>query len=207
MEERLPMRARIVEGAWGCMREHGVRSATTKAVAHRAGVSEGSIYNHFANRSELIIEAFALATQGIRQRAAELEQLVGADTVEQNLVGLMEAIIEFFREVAPIVGSILGDPELRAWFTEGAVPSPDGGALTPLTGVVEVSAYLEREYQQGRLPNRGSWPVAAAMLIGACLHYVYLEQLSPSGIHGMLPGETTSAASYARDVVHTLLDQ
>jgi AcrR family transcriptional regulator len=199
------MRDRIVEATLECMREHGVRGTTTKIVASHAGVSQGSIYNHFTNRSELIVEAFRLATGTIRDHAGSLEQLVGANTPEDNLVTLMEAVIEFFRGIAPIVGSVLGDPELRSWFTDERVPDPTGRPLTPLTGVVELSEYLELEHQAGRLPEQGSWAACATMLIGSCLHYVYLEMLSPSGVAAVLPDTQTSAAGYARTVVRTLL--
>ncbi|MGI5271461.1 TetR/AcrR family transcriptional regulator [Nonomuraea sp. CA-218870] len=204
MDPRAPMRDRIVAAALACMREHGVRGTTTKMVARRAGVSEGSIYNHFTNRSELIVDAFGLATQAIRQRTHGLGQLVGVNTVEENVVTLMEAAIAFLRDVAPIAGSVMGDAELRSWFTEGTVPDPEGRPLTPLTGVAELADYLQREHQAGRLPAHGSWVACASMLIGACLHYVYLELLSPSGIAGVLPPEEGSARAYARTVVRTL---
>ncbi|WP_329081964.1 MULTISPECIES: hypothetical protein [unclassified Streptosporangium] len=44
------------------------------------------------------------------------------------------------------------------------------------------------------------------MLIGACQQYVYLELLSPAGIHGVAP-HVASPADYAREVVHTLLGE
>ena len=108
------MKERIVRSAVESMQEHGVRGTTTKVVARRAGVSEGSIYNHFANRSALIVEAFGAMTAGIRRHAASLGSLAGTGTVEQNLVSLMESVMEFFREIAPVVSSVIGDPELRA---------------------------------------------------------------------------------------------
>ncbi|MCT2584200.1 TetR/AcrR family transcriptional regulator [Actinophytocola gossypii] len=206
MDPKAPMRDRIVTAALECMRERGVGGTTTRSVARRAGVSEGSIYNHFANRSELIVEAFGLATEAIRGRARELEHLVGTGSVEENLVTLMAAVIDFFREIAPIVGSIVGDPELRSWFTEGKVPGQEGGPLTPLTGVVEVSGYLEHEHEAGRLPGRGPWVVCASMIIGACLHYVYLELLSPAGIAGLRPDDETSPLAHSRAVVRALFD-
>lgn len=201
------MHDRIVEAALECMREHGVRGTTTRIVARRAGVSEGSIYNHFTNRSELVVEAFGLATQSIRHHASGLGQVVGTRTVGENLVTLMEAVIGFFREIAPIVGSILGDPELRSWFTGRNVPSPEGDLLTPLTGVNELSEYLEREHRAGRLTERTSWAACATMIIGACLHYVYLELLSPAGLAGALPDGENSDRSYARAVVCTLFNK
>ena len=198
------MRDRIIEATLECMREHGVRGTTTKIVAAHAGVSQGSIYNHFTNRSELVVEAFRLATGTIRDHAAGLDRLVGTETPEDNLVALMEAVIGFFREIAPIVGSVLGDPELRSWFTEGKVPDAEGQPLTPLTGVVELSDYLEREHRAGRLPKQRSWAACATMLIGSCLHYAYLELLSPAGVAAVLPVAEASPAGYSRTVVRTL---
>lgn len=198
------MRDRIIEATLDCMREHGVRGATTKTVARCAGVSEGSIYNHFTNRSELVAEAFGSVTQEIRGHAGGLQRLVGVNTVQENLVTLMEAVIEFFGEIAPIAGSIIGDPDLRSWVTEGTVSSREGPPLTPLTGAIELSAYLEAECEAGRLPPRGSWSVRATMLLGACLHYVYLDLLAASGAAGVLPDGEKTAHEYAHAVVGTL---
>lgn len=201
------MHDRIVEATLECMREHGVRGTTTKTVARRAGVSEGSIYNHFTNRSELIVEAFVTATDGIRHHAEGLTQLVGANTIEENLVTLMNEVIQFFREVTPIVGSILGDPELRSWFSRGEVSGAESGPLTPLTGVTEIAAYFEAEHQLGRIPDPRPWPVVAAMLIGSCLQYVFLEMLTPSGIHSVDSESASSQTDYTRSVVRTLLGE
>ncbi|MEV4161868.1 TetR/AcrR family transcriptional regulator [Nonomuraea dietziae] len=206
MSETTPMQDRILRAALECMREQGVRATTTKMIARQAGVSEGSIYNHFTNRSELIVSAFAMATREIRHHAEGLEYLVGKNTVTENLVSVAESIIEFFREVSPITGSVLGDPELRSWFADGEVRDLADRSLTPLTGVVEIASYLEREHAGGRLPGRASWPVVAAMIIGACQHYVYLELLSPRGIHDVTAEDISSPAGYAREVVRTLLD-
>lgn len=204
MATTVSMHYRVLEAALACMREDGVRGTTTKKVARRAGVSEGSIYNHFANRSELIVEAFGLVTEPVRDHARKLQELVGANTVEENLVTLMETVIPFFQDVTPIVGTILGDPELRSWFTKSQVPAPDGWPLTPLTGVTELSAYLEEEHRLGRLHEKTSWVACSTMLIGACLHYAYLELLTPSGLAEVAP-DTEGVRDHARDVVRTLL--
>ena len=200
------MRNRILEAALDCMRETGVRGTTTRSIARRAGVAEGSIYNHFTNRSELIVDAFALATHDIRAHVAALQQRVGTHTVEDNLVSLMEAVIEFFEEIFPIVGSILGDPQLRSWFTDGTVASPQGEPLTPLTGVVELGKYLEAEHDQGRLAGNRCWTTCASLLIGACLHYVYLQMLSPQGIAGVTAQSGQSPRTYAREATRTLFE-
>lgn len=207
MEEMTPMRERILTAALDCMREHGVRTTTTKLVARQAGVSEGSIYNHFTNRSELIVAAFLVATEGIRHHAEGLSRLVGVNTVEENLVTLMNEVIDFFREVTPIVGSVLGDPELRSWFTRGEISNPSGGALTPMIGISEITAYFEAEHQLGRVPARRSWAVVASMLVGSCLQYVYLELLSPAGLHGLDSESNASQMDYAYDIARNLLGE
>ena len=198
------MKDRIVRSAVECMQEHGVRGTTTKVVARHAGVSEGSIYNHFANRSALIVEAFGAVTARIRRHAAGLASLVGTGTVEENLVSLMESVIEFFREIAPVVASVIGDPELRGWFSEGRVADGDGNPLTPLTGVDELSDHLASEHELGRLPDRPSWTACATMLIGACMQYVYLELLTPIGLPDGTADGGDSVRTFSRSVVRSL---
>lgn len=198
------MKERIVRSAVESMQEHGVRGTTTKVVARRAGVSEGSIYNHFANRSALIVEAFGAMTAGIRRHAASLGSLAGTGTVEQNLVSLMESVMEFFREIAPVVSSVIGDPELRAWFSEGRVTDDDGSPLTPRTGVDELSDYLASEHRLGRLPERPSWTACATMLIGACMQYVNLELLTPIGLSDSAADSGEAVHTFSRSVVRSL---
>src|SRR6266511_2411309 len=53
-----PMRERIVAAAIQVIRERGVTRATTKEIARAAKVSEGSIYNHFENKTALFGAAF-----------------------------------------------------------------------------------------------------------------------------------------------------
>lgn len=205
MGDAASTRDKIIEAAVGCMREHGVRSTTTKMVARQAGVSEGSIYNHFTNRANLIVAAFMAATADIRYSAETLQNSAGIGSVEENLTGTMSEIIRFFRRIAPIAGSIIGDPELRSWFTNGQVAAPDGSLLSPANGIVGVSAYLERERAIGRIPTETPLRITASMLIGACLQYVFMEQLStgrgPDSGDMLLP----EAEDYARQAVRALL--
>ncbi|NDK31676.1 TetR/AcrR family transcriptional regulator [Nesterenkonia haasae] len=207
MSANQAMRERLVVAALESMRTRGVAGTTTKSVARLAGVAEGSIYNHFANRSELIVEAFSQATGDLRQHARSLSDMVGVRTVEDNIVGLMEAIVHFFREFSPMLGSILGDPKLREWLTRAELRDADGETLSPATGIKELGTYLEKEHGEGRLPSRPSWPAAAAMLIGACQQYVYLEQLTQGGIHQVMPTPERSDAEFAAEVFATLFGQ
>ena len=49
-------RMQILMGASQVFAEKGYHQATTKEIAKAAGVSEGTIYNYFANKRELLVE-------------------------------------------------------------------------------------------------------------------------------------------------------
>jgi AcrR family transcriptional regulator len=60
-------RAQILDAAASVFADKGFHRATTKEIATRAGVSEGTIYNYFENKADLLI--------GIMTRLAKLEGL------------------------------------------------------------------------------------------------------------------------------------
>jgi TetR/AcrR family fatty acid metabolism transcriptional regulator len=60
-------RNQILDAAATVFAEKGFHPATTKEIAKAAGVSEGTIYNYFANKADLLI--------GMITRLAELEHL------------------------------------------------------------------------------------------------------------------------------------
>ena len=98
---RQAMRDRILAAAVSVMRERGVTNTTTKEIARVAGVAEGSIYNHFANKTELVAASMAEVAGGIRDALAACTGRVGASTVEANLAELAEAEIDLLHRPAP----------------------------------------------------------------------------------------------------------
>jgi AcrR family transcriptional regulator len=60
-------RAQILDAATSVFADKGFHRATTKEIATRAGVSEGTIYNYFENKADLLI--------GIMTHLAKLEGL------------------------------------------------------------------------------------------------------------------------------------
>jgi AcrR family transcriptional regulator len=69
-EERIATRrSQILDGAAAVFAEKGFHRATTREIAQAAGVSEGTIYNYFDSKEDLLI--------GIMSRLIELEQLGG----------------------------------------------------------------------------------------------------------------------------------
>ncbi|TDD95466.1 TetR/AcrR family transcriptional regulator [Actinomadura rubrisoli] len=110
-----PMRDRILAAAIEVIRGRGIVAATTKEIARRAGVSEGSLYNHFANKTALFAAALGEVTGTARAAMAALGASAGQGTVEGNLVRLAADMVRFYGELLPMTGPVLADPELIAW--------------------------------------------------------------------------------------------
>ncbi|MUN40761.1 TetR/AcrR family transcriptional regulator [Actinomadura litoris] len=144
-----PMRDRILAAAIEVIRGRGITAATTKEIARNAGVSEGSLYNHFANKTALFAAALGEVTATARTAMAALMGATGQGSVEGNLVRLAAEMIRFYGELLPMTGPVLADPELIAWLRadgparaqEAAQAKPRGrarsgqGATQPGTGL------------------------------------------------------------------------
>ena len=137
-------RDQILDAAAKVFAEKGFHRATTKEIAQVAGVSEGTIYNYFANKGDLVI--------GIITRLAKFDQLDGefAQAFQSDARGLLTAIfrdrtgrieqnMEMVRAVLP---EILISPELRERFYQQFV--------LPIAEFIEknVQARVEMGYLQ-----------------------------------------------------------
>ncbi|MEV4005440.1 helix-turn-helix domain-containing protein [Actinomadura sp. NPDC049753] len=109
------MRDRILAAAVTVIQARGIVAATTKEIARTAGVSEGSLYNHFANKTALFAAALAEVTGTARTAMTGLAGSVGQNTVEENLTRLATEMVRFYGELLPMTGPVLADPELIAW--------------------------------------------------------------------------------------------
>jgi AcrR family transcriptional regulator len=123
-------RQHILEAAARVFGERGFRGATVHDVAEAAGVADGTIYNVFANKADLLLSLLdPLATQTIGQ---PLTQPAPADTA-----ALLEGLFRdrwdaFTPELLSILRVVLSealiDAEVRAAFLERVIEP----ALQPL---------------------------------------------------------------------------
>jgi AcrR family transcriptional regulator len=113
-------RNQILDAAATVFAEKGFHHATTKEIAKVAGVSEGTIYNYFASKPDLLI--------GIMTRLAELEHLDEELTdalqtdardfliaVSRHRLGLIHQNDEMVQAILP---EMLANPELRERFRQ-----------------------------------------------------------------------------------------
>ena len=150
----------------------GLVRATTKEIARAAGLSEGTLYNHFANKEELFLcslnelpSGFVSLIRGLRERA-------GTETVQSVLGQIARSALDFYAEAIPMGASFFADPELLARHREllqqrGAGPQRANDA---------VAAYLRAEQGIGRVRGDADPDAVAYMLLGALYQYVYWRQ-------------------------------
>lgn len=199
---RAPMHDRLTEATLAVIRERGPAGATTREIARAAGVSEGSLYNHFAGKTDLISAAMADVAGGIRAAVQRLYERTGRASVESNLADFAVRAIAHFRELLPIASAAIGDPETMRWVRQR---QPDGVLPGLVAGNLALAGYVEAEMERGRVDASLSAPYIAALLLGGCQQYAFLSLFAETQELGERTGVAPEPGRYARQLVAALL--
>jgi AcrR family transcriptional regulator len=111
----------ILEAALAVFSEKGFAQATTAEIARSAGVAEGTIYNYFKSKRELLIAVIRELIITIPLLDL-IERIPGADIADtfkqilQNRFNLIET--GPVSRIPPLMGEIVRDPELKALWSE-----------------------------------------------------------------------------------------
>src|SRR5215208_7504704 len=146
--------------------------ATTKESARAAGLSEGTLYNHFANKEELFLCTLNELPSGFVTLIRGLQERVGTETVPAVLSQVAASALEFYAEAVPMGASFFADPEL---LTRHRVLLQQRGA-GPQRANEAVAAYLRTEQGIGRVRGDADPDAVAYMLLGALYQYIYWRQ-------------------------------
>lgn len=84
--------------------ENGITETTIRDIASRAGIADGTMYNHYASKEELAWELFSEGLAGFTQELAELRHQHG--TLEAQTKAMVERFCQFFDE-DPVLCSYL----------------------------------------------------------------------------------------------------
>src|SRR5215210_5523921 len=154
------------------MLSKGLVRATTKEIARAADLSEGTLYNHFANKEELFLCTLNELPSGFVSLIRGLQERAGTEAVQSVLEQIARSALDFYGEAIPMGASFFADPELLARHREllqqrGAGPQRANEA---------VAAYLRTEQEIGRVRGDADPDAVAYMLLGALYQYVYWRQ-------------------------------
>lgn len=134
-------RTQILLGAAEVFAEKGFHKATTREIARRAGISEGTIYNYFDNKRELLLAMIELI--GLRS----LKEIISGD-LPDNPQALFTTVVQdryqLVQErgylIAPIIAEIFADAELRQMVYQKII--------LPVSGYLE--RYIQTQIEAGR---------------------------------------------------------
>ena len=77
-----------------------------------AGVAEGTIYRHFADKQDLFYAAFSAKSAITADEFLRLPELAGKETIRENLRRFISVIEDIERTIAPLQASMWSDKEL-----------------------------------------------------------------------------------------------
>jgi AcrR family transcriptional regulator len=152
------LRERLLGAAEGLLAESSPAAITTRALAKAAGVSDGVLYNHFEDKSAVVVAAL------VRRFSALVESFLAAlpapreANLRESLETVALALVDLNTKAAPLFSKLLGDPGLLERFVAGihSHDIPFGGKQIRDALVT----YLDAEQEGGRI---GAVDIGAAV--------------------------------------------
>jgi AcrR family transcriptional regulator len=164
-------RAQLVDAAERVLRAKGLARATTKEIAREAGLAEGTLYLHFADKLDLVRAVHERLLPAFIEVLRHLPARAGTGTVEANLTELARSALRLYRDLLPLGSSLFADPELLERFR--ALLARQGGG--PHRAWEPVVAYLRAEQALGRVAAGADPAAATLLLLGACQQLAFVE--------------------------------
>src|SRR5260370_7842513 len=110
------MRDHLIDVADRLLANKDVTSITARELARAADVSDGVLYNHFADKNDLLVTALV---RHFGRLVAELQADLptpATATAEENLQRLAGSLLELHRAAFPLLGKRLAQPALLQRF-------------------------------------------------------------------------------------------
>lgn len=164
-------RERIRTATLELLREKGIARLTTKEIAERARVSEGSIFYHYTNRAGLLAAIF---DQALAPLVELREHGIGAQGLRDTLNDFTTVVEQFLEHAVVVMFASQSDIDLRTGLTEYLSANPD---RTPQRGIHLVGDYLTALQESGAIRAGIDIQTAAFMLISSCMTRVSLPWL------------------------------
>jgi AcrR family transcriptional regulator len=164
-------RRELIDATAKVIREIGVSRLTTREVARASGRSEGTIYNHFTDKLDLVEAVLRDRVEEIRLSFSPLQP--GEGEVRAQLEAFLAQQIAVRRDLLPIEAGLVAEPDLRDRHRD-MLDDADRG---PQLGHRRLAAYLQAEQELGRFPADRD-PVATAFLLMAATREAVMLELT-----------------------------
>lgn len=168
-DDERSLREHLIATAERMISSQGTAGLTVRAIARQAGVAGGVLYNHFADKEELLAQALHAYVRSVGYDLGELPE-PGVDTVEANLRTYLAYGLALHRAILPAFTGLLAQPAVLARF---ANIDEHGEQWRD-----RLISYLHAERDLGRLAQHAELDAAAAMIVGVC-HETVISALLP----------------------------
>ncbi|MBF6274489.1 MULTISPECIES: TetR/AcrR family transcriptional regulator [Nocardia] len=163
------LRAHLIATAEKLFAEQGSAGLTVRAIARAAGVSDGVLYNHFADKEELLAAALRAHVESVDRSFPPLPA-AGSGDLAENLAVCLRQGLALHQAVLPVFAGLITQPAVLARFAE-----TEGRQRIWRE---ELVVYLRAERDLGRLAADADVDAAAAVLVGICHDAVLSSLLS-----------------------------
>jgi AcrR family transcriptional regulator len=161
-------RFEILQAALSVFAEKGFHRSTIRDIAKAAQIAEGTIYNHFENKTALMLALFeGIDAQGQRQASLDItaDQTL-AEFLPAHFQQMLNLLVEPTGKALPVIlAELLTNASLRNEYAQKI--------LQPMFGTGEQAMNLWA--QQGRI--RSKHPALTVRLIGALLLGTVVQRL------------------------------
>jgi AcrR family transcriptional regulator len=156
--------------------EHGsVGQLTTRAIARHAGVSDGVLYNHFADKTGLVMAALVRRYGRLLERIEAAVPDPGNGTVLGNVQAYGKDLSELESDVLLHGAGLLAHPPMlhRFWAEIHRPPFGIERLRQPLAD------YFRAEQEGGRLADAVDVEAAVTVVFGVCAMVALSSRLNP----------------------------
>jgi AcrR family transcriptional regulator len=105
-EGKAAIRERIVKAALSLFQSRGFDSTTTKAIARKAGIAEGTVFNYFKSKDDIALHFFEAEVDSAMASVRNNPRLKKAP-LEEKLFALVHAQLEYLAPYERFIGSAM----------------------------------------------------------------------------------------------------
>ncbi len=160
---------RILEAAATVFARKGFHQATIREIAELADVAEGTIYNYFADKRDLLV---AMTRHVIAHSAGDALAQIGTDDVRTFVAAFLSDRFDFAGRNLNFIRALMTE----VWTDEAFRQQYLRQVITPLMSILE--GYLRARIQDGGLRPVNTRVVVRAMT-GSFLIFLLLGEMDP----------------------------
>ena len=176
-------RQEILRATERLIRRKGLSRVTTKQIAQEVGFAEGTLFNHFRDKSDLFGAVLVENLPPLMEISTS--DRAGQGTVGANLREIALAAIKFFDKVVPLAASVFADIELRTQH-RAALRRSKGG---PHHLFEHLAKYVAAEQSLGRIQPQVDPLGVAVFLLAPCFHWVFIKRANGQNLFKITDAE------------------